>query len=162
MSNWWAGLAPRERVILLVGMGVLSLLVIWLLIVEPVMNKRAELRQEVMQLTADYTWMQQAALEVRRRAGMQQDGQLAAGAAGGSVLTLIEVSASAAGIKASMERVQPEDEGARLWFDAVAFDALVRWLAELEERQGLLVSQLAVDAGAEPGMVSARVLVEPR
>ncbi len=162
MNNWWAGLAPRERIILLAGMGVLGLLIIWLLIVEPVINKRADLRQEVMQLTTDHTWMQQAALEVRRRAGMQSNGQASAGIAGGSVLTLIEVSANASGLKESMERVQPEGEGARLWFDAVAFDALVRWLAELEQRQGLMVSQLSVDAGAEPGVVSARVLVEPR
>jgi general secretion pathway protein M len=143
-------------------MGVLGLLIIWLLIVEPVINKRADLRQEVMQLTTDHTWMQQAALEVRRRAGMQSNGQASAGIAGGSVLTLIEVSANASGRKASMARGQPEGEGARRWFDAVAFDALVRWLAELEQRQGLMVSQLSVDAGAEPGVVSARVLVEPR
>ncbi|WP_373187210.1 type II secretion system protein GspM [Halopseudomonas sp.] len=162
MNNWWAGLAPRERVILIAGMAVLGLLIIWLLIVEPIVNQRAELRREVMQLTADHTWMQQTALQVRRRAGIQRDGQSATGVPGGSVLTLIEVSASAAGIKDAMERVQPEGDGARLWFDAVAFDTLVRWLAELEQRQGLLVSQLSVDAGVEPGMVSARVLVEPR
>ena len=75
---------------------------------------------------------------------------------------MIEVSANAAGLKEAIERVQPEGEGARLWFEAVAFDNLVRWMAELEQRQGLLVSQLAVDAGTEPGVVSARVLVEPR
>lgn len=162
MNNWWAGLAPRERIILLAGLAVLGLILIWLLVVEPVASQRADLRRDVMQLTADHTWMQQAATEVRRRAGMQRDIQPGAAGAAGSVLTLIEVSANAAGIKEAMERVQPEGEGARLWFDAVAFDSLVRWLAELEQRQGLLVSQLAVDAGAEPGIVSARVLVEPR
>lgn len=162
MSNWWAGLAPRERITLIAGMIVLGLLLLWLLLVEPAANKRLELRQEVMQLTADHTWMQQAAVEVRRRAGMQGNNQSGSGVAGGSVLTLIEVSANAAGLKEAIERVQPEGDGARLWFEAVSFDRLVGWLAELEQRQGLLVSQLAVDAGAEPGMVSARVLVEPR
>lgn len=162
MSNWWAGLAQRERIILIAGLVVLGLLVIWLLIIEPVVNKRADLRREVMQLSADHTWMQQAALEVRRRAGMQSAGQAGAAVAGGSVLTLIEVSANAANLNEAIERVQPEGDGARLWFEAVPFDGLVRWLAELEQRQGLLVSQLAVDAGTEPGMVSARVLVEPR
>tara|TARA_R110001592_G_scaffold310481_2_gene585068 strand:- start:2771 stop:3259 length:489 start_codon:yes stop_codon:yes gene_type:complete len=162
MNHWWAGLAPRERIILIIGLAVLGLLALWLLVVEPVINQRTELRREVMQLTADHTWMQQTAVEVRRRAGMQRDNQPGVASAGGSVLTLIEVSANAAGIKAAMERVQPEGKGARLWFDAIAFDTLVRWLAELEQRQGLVVSQLAVDASAELGMVSARVLVEPR
>ncbi len=162
MNSWWAGLAPRERIILIAGLAVLGFLLVWLVVVEPVVNQRADLRSEVMQLTADHTWMQQTAVEVRRRAGMQRDSQPAPTGVGGSVLTLIEVSANAANIKDAIERVQPEGEGARLWFDSVAFDTLVRWLAELEQRQGLLVSQLAVDAGVEPGMVSARVMVEPR
>lgn len=162
MNHWWAGLAPRERIILIAGLAVLGLLTFWLLAIEPIVNQRAELRREVMQLTADHTWMQQTAVEVRRRAGMQRDIQPGLTGATGSVLTLIEVSANAAGIKEAMERVQPEGKGARLWFDTIAFDTLVRWLAELEQRQGLVVSQLSVDAGAAPGMVSARVLVEPR
>ena len=144
MSNWWAGLAPRERLILMAGSVVLGLLLVWLAIVEPVARQRADLRSEVTALSADYGWMQQVATEVRRRAASQRTGQ-ASSAGNGSVLTLIEVSANATGIRSSMERVQPEGPGARLWFDKVSFDALVTWLSELEQRQGLQISQLAVD-----------------
>lgn len=161
MNAWWAGLASRERVILMAGMLVLASLLAWLAIIEPLADSRASLSKEVAGLSADHYWMQQVAPEVRRRSSSQA-GAGTAGVGNGSVLTLVEVSANASGIRSAMTRVQPEGQGARLWFDSVSFDALMSWLAELETRQNLNISQLAVDAGSEPGLVSARVLVEPR
>ncbi len=160
MMVWWAGLAPRERVILSVGLAVLAVMMLWLMVWEPVAKARADLRAEVATLSAELGWMEQVADRVRRRA--LQGSDTAAAAPGGSVLTLVEVAANASGIKANIERVQPEGQGARLWFDQVGFDRLIVWLGQLEQRHGLKVSQLAVDARGESGMVSARVLVEPR
>lgn len=161
MNAWWAGLAPRERFVLAGGAVLLFVLVLWLLIWEPLAQKREQLRADISALSADLSWMQQVAGQVKRQAAQQSRPGTGA-AAGGSVLTLVEVSASAAGIRETMERVQPEGQGARLWFSETSFDRLLLWLAELEQRHGLQVSQLAVDAGAAPGQVSARVKVEPR
>ncbi|TVP91362.1 MAG: type II secretion system protein M [Pseudomonadaceae bacterium] len=160
MNAWWSGLAPRERIIVIAGLVVLAVLVSWLWVWEPLTSKRSNLQAEVSRLSTDVAWMQQQADQVRRRANMQRGSQTRE--SNGSVLTLVEVSANAAGIRQPLERVQPESEGARLWFDGVGFDALVGWLGELERRHGLQVSQLAVDVNGEPGKVSARVLVEPQ
>ncbi len=161
MKAWWTGLQPRERSILLAGAVVLACLVLWMAIWEPIANERARLRAEVTALATDLAWMEQVSDQVRRRAAAQRDVP-GATPAGGSVLTLVEVSATAAGIRQQIERVQPEGQGARLWFDQVGFDQLIRWLGELESRHGLQVTQLAVDVAADGGMVSARLLVEPR
>lgn len=161
MKAWWAGLAPRERVILGAGSLVLAVVVIYLMIWEPMVSKRQQVRADISALSADLAWMQQVERQVKRRAAQQSD-QPAIGSAGGSVLTLIEVSARAAGVNQALERVQPEGQGARIWFTETGFDALLNWLGELEQRHGLQVSQLAVDAGNTPGMVTARIKVEPR
>ncbi|QJD57629.1 type II secretion system protein M [Pseudomonas sp. gcc21] len=160
MKAWWAGLVPREQRIVLAGLVALVVLFLWLGVWEPLASNRAELRSEVSALSTDLAWMQQVSDQVRRR-GAQQRGQPSAGA-GGSVLTLIEVSANAAGIKQALGRVQPEGSGARLSFEEVGFDSLVGWLNDLENRHGLQISQLAVDVSSSPGMVSARLMVEPR
>lgn len=160
MNAWWSGLAPRERMIVSAGLAVLVVLVLWLWVWEPLSNNRSTLQAEVSRLSTDVAWMQQQADQVRRRATLQRN--TTARESNGSVLTLLEVSANAAGIRQPLERVQPESDGARLWFDGVGFDALVAWLGELERRHGLQISQLAVDVSNEPGRVSARVLVEPR
>lgn len=161
MNAWWTGLAPRERLIVGGGSVVLMLVLIYLLIWEPIANKREQIRTDISALSADLAWMQQVAGQVKRRAA-QQGNQSSAGAARGSVLTLVEVSARAAGLHETLERVQPEGQGARIWFAETGFDGLLSWLGELEQRQGLHVSQLAVDAGNAPGMVTARIKVEPR
>ncbi|QIB51566.1 type II secretion system protein GspM [Pseudomonas sp. OIL-1] len=160
MKAWWAGLVPREQRIVLAGLVALVVLFLWLGVWEPLASNRAELRSEVGALSTDLAWMQQVSDQVRRR-GAQQRSQSSAGA-GGSVLTLIEVSANAAGIKQALGRVQPEGSGARLSFEEVGFDSLVGWLNDLENRHGLQISQLAVDVSSSPGMVSARLMVEPR
>lgn len=160
MKAWWAGLVPREQRIVLGGLVALGVVFLWLGVWEPIAASRAELRSDVSTLSADLAWMQQVSDQVRRR-GAQQRQPTSAGA-GGSVLTLIEVSANAAGIKQALGRVQPEGRGARLSFDEVGFDALVGWLNDLENRHGLQISQLAVDISSSPGMVSARLMVEPR
>ncbi|MGB7388194.1 MAG: type II secretion system protein M [Pseudomonas neustonica] len=156
MKSWWAGLAPRERLILLAGSVFLLVMAFWLVIWEPLIAGRAELRQEVRTLSAERLWMEQVVDDVRRRARMSQ-GETSSS---GSVLTLVEVSAHAAGLKEALSRVQPEGQGARLSFDQVGMDALLSWLADLEQRQGLQVTQLALDVTEARGMVSARLLVE--
>jgi len=156
MKSWWAGLAPRERLILLAGSVFLLVMAFWLVIWEPLIAGRAELRQEVRTLSAEHLWMEQVVEDVRLRARMSQ-GETSSS---GSVLTLVEVSANAAGLKEALSRVQPEGQGARLSFDQVGMDALLSWLADLEQRQGLQVTQLALDVTEARGMVSARLVVE--
>lgn len=161
MNSWWAGLAPRERIILSVGSVVLAFVLIYLMVWEPLAKQREQVRGDIRVLSADLAWMQQVATQVKRR-GAQHDTQPVGGAAGRSVLTLVEVSARAAGLQEVLERVQPEGQGARLWFTETGFDGLLNWLGELEQRHGLQVTQLSVDAGNAPGTVTARIKVEPR
>lgn len=161
MKAWWAGLAPRERRILVLGAVALGLILAWIAVWEPLLQGRSALRSDVARLSAEAVWMEQVADDVRRRARLEQRAPALPGA-GGSVLTLIEVSANAAGLRSALTRVQPEGEGARLIMDAVGFDALMGWLAELELRQGLRVSELMIEGQQAAGQVSARLLLERR
>ena len=161
MKAWWAGLAPRERRILVLGAVALGLILAWVAVWEPLLQGRSALRSDVARLSAEAVWMEQVADDVRRRARLEQRAPALPGA-GGSVLTLIEVSANAAGLRSALTRVQPEGEGARLIMDAVGFDALMGWLAELELRQGLRVSELMIEGRQAAGQVSARLLLERR
>ena len=161
MKAWWAGLAPRERRILVLGAVVLGLLLAWVAVWEPLLQGRSALRSDVARLSAEAVWMEQVADDVRRRARLEQRAPALPGE-GGSVLTLIEVSANAAGLRSALTRVQPEGEGARLILDRVGFDALMGWLAELEQRQGLQVSELMIEGQQAAGQVSVRLLLERR
>ena len=128
MKDWWATLPARDQRVLLFGSLALTAILGWLLLWEPLQLKREQLRADNAQLQADLSWMQQVAPEVRRRAAGSGRASVQRPSAG-SILSLVEVSASAAGLREQLERIQPEGQGARLWLEAVAFDRLMAWLA---------------------------------
>ena len=49
----------------------------------------------------------------------------------------------------------------RILLDDVPFAALMLWLAELETAQGVTARAVEINRRPAPGMVSARLLLEP-
>ncbi len=77
---------------------------------------------------------------------------------GQSLLTEVSRSAQLMGIKPN--RLQPEGADAvSVWFDAVAFNDLVRLLDHVQSKQGMMVQQISIDRGDAPGMVRARIVL---
>ena len=40
-----------------------------------------------------------------------------------------------------------------------SFDALIAWIAELEQNDHVTVKQISVDAQSEPGLINARIIL---
>ena len=107
MKAWFMQLALRERRIVIFGAAMLIIVLIYVLIWEPLVKHRQQLRQTVTEQQALVEWMQQAA---------QEAGQLRAvkgGAAGKlpegqSLLAVVDQSAKSSGLGAAMKRVEPE------------------------------------------------------
>ncbi len=77
---------------------------------------------------------------------------------GKSLLTEVSRSAQLVGIKPN--RLQPEGSDAvSVWFDAVAFNDLVKLLDHVQNKQGMMVQQISIDRGEIPGMVRARIVL---
>lgn len=75
---------------------------------------------------------------------------------GQSLLT--QVSRSAQQYNINPNRLQPEGDGVSVWFDAVAFNDLIRWL-EAQSKQGVVIRQVAIDRDDSPGIVNARIVL---
>lgn len=75
---------------------------------------------------------------------------------GQSLLT--QVSRSAQQYNINPNRLQPEGDGVSVWFDAVAFNDLIRWL-EAQSKQGVVIRQVAIDREDSPGIVNARIVL---
>lgn len=77
---------------------------------------------------------------------------------GQSLLTIVSRTAQQMGIKPN--RLQPEGSDAvSVWFDAVAFDELMRLLKRVQARQGIVVQQISIDREEQPGMVRVRIVL---
>ena len=81
MKDWFANLQPRERMIVVVGGALAVLVVLWLAVISPLLDRSAELRASVER-------KQRLLVELGRVAGMQQSRSVSSAAANGAQQTM--------------------------------------------------------------------------
>ncbi len=74
------------------------------------------------------------------------------------IATRITRSAEAAGLP--VRRIEPDGQGSRVTLDDTPFATVLTWLSDLEQVDGVTVSAIEIDRRPEPGIVSARLLLE--
>jgi len=149
-----ADIPPRQRPLLMVGLGLLGLLLIWLLLLAPLNASRAALDREIAAKEQELLWMRAAAAEVR-----QYQSAVAVGTGGGSPLAAIDSSARQLGLDQAMQRVEPVGgREVRVWLENAVFDDLLRWLVQLETGHGIQVAEIVVEPGrTASGLVNSRL-----
>ena len=159
MKDWYISLTQRERHLVQSSTSVIVLLLIYLLVVEPISSHYSKNKHNVQTATQTLEWMRNAAAEVKqlRRGGMVSERPHGKQ----FVLGMIDNSTRKAGLSSVLKRVQPEGEtGVRVWFEAAVFDELVKWLAIIEKKHGLLVNEINIEQTDFSGLVNARILLD--
>ena len=148
----WSGLAERERRVVGAGGVALGLILAYLLVWEPLASGR-----------------QQRELELQAARALAVQLEELAGAAGGpgrpaiqgkdqSLLAVVDQSRKTSALTKPPSRLQPEgDDTVRIWLEDVPFDALVRWLGDLQTRYGVRVDNAEIERESGPGLVNARL-----
>lgn len=157
MKDWYLGLAPRERAVVAGGGGVALLVLLYLLVVEPALGALAERERRVAALESQLQWMQSAAAEVRslRASGAAE----ATGDSGRPPYLAVDTVLRGSGLP-QPDRLEPAGSGsARVEFERVPFDPLVRILGRLRSEHGLEVSRARIVRQGE-GVVEARLTLE--
>lgn len=152
----WRTLEPRERRAVAGGVAITLILLAYVLIWAPLSADLTHLRHAVPRDRARLVVMRREAATVRRlRASAPK-------AAGTNLMTLIERTAVAGGVRSAIVRMQPSGRyGARIVFDHVDFNVLVLWLTNLQ-LQGIHVRRASIDRRTAAGEVSASLtLAEP-
>jgi len=145
MKAWFQSLAPRERRVVLGGGGVLVLVLVYLLVVEPMIGAFAERERRVATLTQQLEWMRGAATEVA---------DLRAGGAD------LSADGDTRPPYLAIDTALRGDGGARLEFEAVPFDPLVRIVGRLRSESGLRVTRARIQRLEASGQVSAQLTFE--
>ena len=149
--EWLANLAPRERSLVYAAAGVLAVAILYFAVVMPLHTMSARRAARIEQKGADLEWMRQVAPQVA-----------AAAAAGGgaksgeSLVVLVDRTGREAGLGGSLRDQSPSGEhGLRLRLEGAPFDALVAWLASLQQQYGVTIEAASIDAAGAPGLVNA-------
>ncbi len=142
-------LSTREKILILAVLPLVALFAGYRFVWQPVQAARSEARAEI----AAYRL-------VTDTAALAQRGEAPAPRAINDtpIATRITRSAEAAGL--SLRRIEPDGQGSRVTLDDTPFATVLTWLADLEQTDAVTVRALEIDRRPEPGIVSARLLLE--
>jgi general secretion pathway protein M len=145
-TSWWSDRSQREQMLLgmLAATGILALLL--LAVVKPLEAARAR-------ATADIRTYDMLAMRLRA-AGPG----LGAAARRGPPASVVAASAGATGV--NVQRVEPEGGRLTVVLADAPFDAVLRFVADLERTSALRVAEARIEASnSGPGLVTARFVM---
>jgi general secretion pathway protein M len=152
---WWATLAERERRALGTGAVALALILAYVAGWQPLAKARHQREAALAEARSLAVTLEKLAVEVQRRRGTG-GGQVQG--AGQSLLAVVDASRKASSMTKPPSRLQPEGEATvRIWLEDVPFDALLRWLNDLQLRYGVRVDNADIERESASGLVNARL-----
>lgn len=148
MNEWYAGLEPRERLLLIGASAVALVIVLFVFVLRPLGARTAMLEDAVAS-------KQLLLVDLARAQGVV--GSLGTARTTEAMYVLADKTAQAHGVTLGNRRPTGSDE-LSAYFDDVPFDALAIWLVTLSNEHSVRVEQL--DARRrERGLVSGRVIL---
>ena len=85
-------------------------------------------------------------------------GRSAAIPAPGTLVPIVEQSAAGRGLRKQITKLDADgSNGVQVTAEAISFNSLMAWLADLRESHSLVTDNLSVDAHTTPGTVNAKV-----
>ncbi len=151
MREWFAGLTQREQLSLLLMALALGLYLVYMLLVAPLGQARDQLAVQNRGVAES---LQRVDIMVSQIMALRDSG--AAGTRKRNLTTLVNRSTAAANLPVS--RLQPNSRGElQVRLEGAAFDDLVGWLHQLEQRENLLVLEVSITRAGSPGRVNATV-----
>ncbi|MBA4286130.1 MAG: hypothetical protein C0434_11425 [Xanthomonadaceae bacterium] len=156
LRSRYDALQPREQV--LVGIAAVMIVVALLYsgIWKPLARAHRQLADELETAHAVAAKLAQAEAEVRV-AAPQSAPTVGADV---SLLTAVDQAAKNGTLKKPPSRLQPDGESAaRIWFEDVEFDVLLRWMLELQTRYGVTIDVVDIEKRETAGLVNARLSV---
>lgn len=154
MRDWFEQLNLREQASVLVLAGVVLLWLVYTLLWSPLDQRREQLRQQnlaVVESLARVDAMVSELQELRASGASRAE-------RGRNLTTLVNRGTQRLSLPVS--RLQPGARGdLQVRLENAPFDRLVTWLHELEQREGLLIAELAVTPAGTTGHVNVTLRV---
>jgi type II secretory pathway component PulM len=156
VRDWFENLAPRERLFVSVGAIAAVLMMFWALVLYPLGASTKQRAARIAGKQADLEWMLSAAAELKASGGVTAG----VGDPDQSLVVVIDRSARQLGLGQSLTRNQPVGEdGIRVRLESAPFDALARWLGQLQGSYGLALDSASIERGNVEGTVTASLIL---
>lgn len=153
IRHWFYRFTGREQISLLLLAAALAAFFLYHLVWSPVIAARDEMAQRNLATAESLQRVSTLVSEIAQRRGV---GSVLPPAR--SVTALVNQTSLELGL--TVARLQPNTRGeVQVRFETAAFDALMRWLYQLESKEGALITELSLSESGAPGRVNATVRV---
>lgn len=152
--RYWL-MPAHERMVVNALAAAVAAVLMFLLVINPALKSRA---QAEVQLNAKRTVLQWVKDNEERAIAASRTGSSQAPKSGQSLMAVVTSSSSQMGL--ALKRYEPEgDDKLRVWLEDQSFNKTIRWLDTLQKQHGMTVVNVSVDAGKEPGVVTAKIVL---
>lgn len=152
----YLALQTRERWMVGVCGAAVLLTLLYLALWEPLVTANRERTLALDSARALATRLEQAAQQVQQAGG--RAGPAASQGRGVSLMSAVDQASRQSGLGKGPSRIQPEGDGeVRVWFEDVSFDAVTRWVFDMQNRYGVRVQTLDVEPQGDAGRVNVRL-----
>ena len=157
LKDWYYGLKPRERMIIVAGAILVLLIAIYILALAPFYKNVSTLEASAEEKAADLAWMRSVAGEVQALSASQP---MVAAPTEESLVVLVDRTAREAGLSSALTGQTPNGEtGIRVRLEAAAFDMAMMWLANLELSHAVAIESATFDRTSTPGLVNVSLVL---
>lgn len=157
MKDWFFGLEQRERVFVSIGAVLVTVMLFWGLLLNPIYGASAAAASRVDAKRELLGFLRGAAAELAGAGRLPSAGP---DLSGQSLVVVVDRSARAAGLGAALTGNQPVGtDGIRVRLENASFDGLARWLGALNTSSGLSIESAGFDRTADPGRVNASLIL---
>ncbi|MCP1673040.1 general secretion pathway protein M [Natronocella acetinitrilica] len=158
LKRWWTGLSSREQRTVSYGGAALALILFFFLVWQPIHERTDTLQATLAERQELLVYLESA----RQRLGAQP---IAEGeeprSAGQALFALADQSARQAGLQQVLRSVEPSGQAAaRVQFENIAFDDLMRWLGTLRDRHGVIATTVSLRRTDIEGRVDVQLVLE--
>ncbi len=156
LKRAYYSLSARERVMVNAMLAVVLFALVYVVLVYPASRAVNQAQLDYEQKQNLLAWMK------------SEEGKMKAVAASGlgtkpkktgqALMTQVNRSAQQAGL--TLKRYEPDGEDKlRVWLDDVSFNKTIRWLNQLESRDGIKVINISIDAQNKPGIANFKIIL---
>ncbi len=158
MKEILENLSSSERRTLIIGAVVLSVLVLYLVVWQPVFNSTEKLRQQLVSEQETLSWMGIAAQEIK---ALQGDSSAVVNRGDRSLLSIVDQTARRSNLASALKRVEPKGQNeVRVRLEQASFNDVSRWLLQLQSKQGISVSTITIDRQDASGMANINLMLQ--
>ncbi len=151
LKHWFNGLDQNEQKITLTAAILVSLLLLYLLIIEPI-NAAAE------QLSREVAANQKSLIRIKQQVPIVLASKRSGGGnvSGLPLTSVVNTTTSKYQLPVSRRDSKSPNE-MQVWFDNVSFDSFLQWVAEINQKHGVTVTSVNVRSQDRNGITSINV-----